>query len=225
MAFLRLKWIILVGLLSVLFLFLLNTFILYSDQEEYLKTESKEIEGRNIQRKNEDDLKETEAWETGDDKNRPEMKRGDESEANGKLPLPARQLKQPTTQSVSPEESCKDRHVPKNINNAVKGGKSESLVKPDHNKDVGSRDREHVTQVPTTQDPQVGNIKMSRRLEREKRREKEKEEREKNKKYGYEQHAFNQTASDRISLDRSIPDTRDPRWVLSQWRAIDWIVC
>ena len=45
----------------------------------------------------------------------------------------------------------------------------------------------------------------------------ETEEEKEEEKMGFQLNGFNQFRSDRIALNREIPDTRDPRYETSEW--------
>ena len=45
----------------------------------------------------------------------------------------------------------------------------------------------------------------------------ETEEEKEKEKMGFQLNGFNQFRSDRIALNREIPDTRDPRYETSEW--------
>ena len=220
MAAIRLKGFIIFGVLAIVFLFLLNTFILNIDQERYLNVESKEIR-EVLEQRREYFNTETEAeTKYKDDSNKQEVKHGVKNKADI-LSFSNRQPRKASIQSLSSDESCEDKHISKQeAMNEKLIGAIESLAKPDQYKGgLVSKARDHITTaLNQPPDKVVGRVETKKnvttKMSRSRRRKQKetKEEKERKEKDGYGKHAFNQSASDLIPLNRSIPDTRGGRY-------------
>ena len=216
MAAICLKRIIILCFVTIVFLFLLNTFILYSYQETFVKENRKDnldVPGRPRDKY----IVETEAETKYRELSKHEVKIGQETAGKDTLSFSNGRPRTENIHSHTSKETFNHKEVSKPAEGKEKAA-VESDSKPVEPVEIK---RDLVTTVSDQSQEwnldgsyETQTLVTTKTAPAKKRKGKQtKEEKERREKDGYGKHSFNQTASDIIPLNRSIPDTRGPRLV------------